>query len=131
MIIPLEADDIKIAHDVAIERYGGVSGEKDAQMIEYISEKPFQDLFGVERYPGFFTKAAVYMHAIATLHCFNDANKRTAVASTTMFLEINGYFLVLSDSLLYNIAMAVAKKRLTIERLAALLERHSHPIQYY
>jgi death-on-curing protein len=35
--------------------------------------------------------AAELMHAIARLHAFHNANKRTAIASAIIFLRMNGY----------------------------------------
>lgn len=127
MIEPLTSHDIRVMHEVMLERYNGKEGENDPGLIEYMAEKPFMGLDDMEYYPGLFMKAAVYMEGFATHQYFCDGNKRTSYMCAKIFLELNGYNLQLSDSLLYNITMAVAKKRISIDLLARILERHSHP----
>lgn len=53
--------------------------------------------------------AAVYVHGLAKNHAFVDGNKRAAVIAALVFLEVNGYPLVLDR----------AKWRLLIEGVAS------------
>ena len=65
-MIQLSPEDIRVIHDVMIERYGGIRGEKEPGLIDYMADKPFLELFGNEQYPGLFLKAAVYFEGFAT-----------------------------------------------------------------
>lgn len=94
MYISLTAHQIRKLHDPVLKAYGGVPGEKDPGLIDYISDKPFISFGGYEQYPGLFLKAAVYFHGIATGHYFNDGNKRTAVLSSLTFIVPSSFFLL-------------------------------------
>ena len=128
MIAYLSAEDIRDFHEAAIERYGGVMGEHEPGLIELMAEKPMQVVFGQEAYPGLFMKAAVYWEGFAARQFFADGNKRTAYATTAMFLCRNGHRFVVSDMELYDISMAVANGHMTLEELAAWIESHVETI---
>ncbi|WP_445933734.1 type II toxin-antitoxin system death-on-curing family toxin [Paenibacillus sp. FSL H8-0104] len=65
-------------------------------------------MFGQEQYSGLFNKAAILMSGLITSHCFYDANKRTGVLCTYVFLNINGYELDASDEDLFSTAIKIA-----------------------
>lgn len=46
---PILPEELRYIHDVMIERYGGLSGEKDPGMIGYACEKPFSVIYGQDR----------------------------------------------------------------------------------
>lgn len=48
------------------------------------------------------------MSGLITSHCFYDANKRTGVLCTYVFLNINGYELDASDEDLFSTAIKIA-----------------------
>ena len=110
----LAPEDIREIHIVAIQRYGGVYGENEPGMIDFMADKPFMVSFGQELYPGLFMKAAIYMEGFATHQYFTDGNKRTAYLAAAIFLELNGYSLIVSDNDLYNISIGVANKEVSI-----------------
>ena len=126
-MIPLSSQDIREIHEVMLERYGGLSGEHEPGLIEFMADKPFQEYAGQELYPGLFIKAAVYMHGFATAQYFADGNKRTAYGCAAVFLELNGYSLIISDEDLFTTCKAVANKQMTIEELSFWLRRHAKP----
>lgn len=123
--IPLDPDDIREIHEVMLERYGGLVGEHESGLIDLMADKPFTEIFGRERFPDLFLKAAVYMHGFSTAQYFVDGNKRTGYGCAALFLELNDYILTVSDSDLYNTSKAVANKKITLEELADWLERNS------
>ncbi|MGH2233288.1 type II toxin-antitoxin system death-on-curing family toxin, partial [Enterococcus faecalis] len=59
--------------------------------LEMSSKQSAQFVFDVDLYPTIEEKAAILMINIATKHCFYNANKRTAVMATDLFLQLNGY----------------------------------------
>ena len=125
MIERLYPEELRYIHDEMLRRYGGLPGEKDPGMIEYICQKPFTILFGEEQYPSLVEKAAVYMIAIATGHYFSDGNKRTAVMAAYSFLMKNGYELIVSDDELFEMCIKVAKKEVRQQELANWLSKNS------
>lgn len=55
-------------------------------------------------------------------HCFNDGNKRTAIASTRYFLESNDYKIEDFGSKLEDIAVGVAQAIITKDELANIFQ---------
>lgn len=124
----LSSDDIRELHDVAIERYGGKTGENEPGLIKFMAEKPSMEVYGFELYPGLFMKAAIYMEGFACKQLFVDGNKRTGYMCAATFLKLNGYMIVVDDEELYKMAMDVANNKITLDKLAQWLEEHSVPL---
>jgi death-on-curing protein len=122
----LYPDELRYIHDEMLRLYGGLPGEKEPGMIEYVCEKPFATFFGQDVYPQLFQKAAIYMITIATGHYFADGNKRTAAMATYSFLMKNGYELIVSDEELFETCIRVAKKEMSEKELTIWLASHSH-----
>src|SRR5690625_1911665 len=117
--------ELRYIHDTMLELYGGLSGEKDPGMIDYVCEKPFAIVFGQERHPEFFEKASVIMFSLARGHYFFDGNKRTAVMATYTFLMKNGYELVVSNETLFEICISVSEGSMNEQGLVNWLKRNS------
>lgn len=126
--IYLEPDDIREFHLAALDRYGGVYGEHEPGMIDYMAEKPSAEVFGQECYPGLFLKAAVYLEGFATHQYFSDGNKRSGVLCVFVFLELNGYELDADHSELYEIALDAANERIELANIAEWIKMNSKPI---
>lgn len=67
-----------------------------------------------------FNIAALYAEALARGHCFNDANKRTALVTALTYLDLQGVELIRSQKL-EDIMVDVASGQLPPEQLADLL----------
>jgi death-on-curing protein len=94
MIYLTKEDIISINKDM-ISSFGGVYYEgvyniKNDNSFEFLLTAPNQELFGVERYPTIFDKAAAYLFYIIKDHIFCDGNKRTGMIAAFTFLDING-----------------------------------------
>jgi death-on-curing protein len=72
--------------------------------------------------------AAAYAFHICQNHPFIDGNKRAALASSLVFLDINGYEFNCADETLYNQIMNVAKGKTRKEDLIKFFEKHSQKI---
>ena len=70
-----------------------------------------------------FDLAAMYAVAIATGHCFNDANKRTAHQSMDACLVLNGERIAWTVEEVGPVIVEVAQGRMDEGRLAAWLRR--------
>ncbi|WP_010631117.1 type II toxin-antitoxin system death-on-curing family toxin [Sporolactobacillus vineae] len=121
--IHLTADDIRDFHRYAIKTYGGIEGETSSDLIEYVAERPYQIVFGVDKYPTIFDKAAYYLKSFADNQYFTDGNKRTGVLCAITLLDVNGFELTLSPMQLYDYAILIANKKITsIKEIASYLE---------
>lgn len=127
MIERLTPEDIREIHEVMLERYGGLNGENEPGLIDFMADKPFDGFGNMEYYPGFFMKAAVYMEGFCVHQLFCDGNKRTGFTCAATFLELNGYSLMISDDELYNVSLKVANKQIDLEALAIWIEENSVP----
>ncbi len=66
-------------------------------------------VFGCDKYPSVFDKAAMLMYFFVKGHCFVDGNKRVGVQSAIVFLDVNGYEDNLDDEEGYEKTLEVAK----------------------
>jgi death-on-curing protein len=70
-------------------------------------------VYGIDQYPTIGQKAALLAWNINTGHVFYDGNKRTSTIASTIFLEVNGFYLNTTDNEIIRIALAVANKNST------------------
>jgi death-on-curing protein len=54
-----------------------------------------------------------------------DGNKRVALASALVFLELNNFCFIYPEEQLYDIVMGVAKSEVTKETLVDIFEKYS------
>lgn len=109
MIFFLTVDQVSAIHDAQLEIYGGLSGARDIGLIEgMIARVENLHVYGNEK--DLHVLAASLLLAIARGHGFNDANKRTAIASAIIFLDMNG--IVIAPSVDFADYMAEAAQGL-------------------
>lgn len=91
-------DELIAINDFIIKKAGeGAIGVQYPQGLSLVINQPQQVVFGQELYPTIWLKAAFILQKITKKHIFFDGNKRTALISTAVFLDLNGYRLVHSD----------------------------------
>ncbi|HVT82799.1 MAG TPA: type II toxin-antitoxin system death-on-curing family toxin [Phycisphaerae bacterium] len=71
--------------------------------------------------------AADYMFGLSTTQGFLDGNKRAALAAASTFLRMNGYQFIITEKLMYLVAIAVARGELDRDGLAEILRTHIEP----
>jgi death-on-curing protein len=109
-------------HDYMIEAFGGLPGMPDAGRASAIIARVQQTEYYTTPRPDLFQVAALYWASIARGHIFNDANKRTAVATALFFLRRNGINLRAGAlDAATEIAVAAATGEANIQRLADYL----------
>jgi death-on-curing protein len=114
--------------DDQIRNYGGVYGIRDINLLSsavYMPESSFSGKYLHETIPAM---AAAYAFHICQNHPFIDGNKRTALASSLVFLDINGYELDCKNETLYNKIMDIAKGETKKEELINFFEKYSKKI---
>lgn len=74
-----------------------------------------------ELYPSLIEKAAALFYLLVKNHPFQNGNKRVAVTTLLVFLQINGKWLSIDTKRLYNFAVWVAESdpALSTETIAA------------
>lgn len=78
-------------YEELIKRFGGVAGVRDMGLLESALARPRSGY-----YKTLSEQAAALMHSLARNHCFVDGNKRMAFALSAVFVEMNGYRLLVS-----------------------------------
>jgi death on curing protein len=86
----------------------GVDNLVNPGSLEHVLEEIQGSVFEQEVYPGIVEKAAVLGWRIITGHIFNDGNKRTGLEACRLFLDLNGYTMIIDRDAL-EMALATAK----------------------
>ena len=121
----LTLEQILLVHSIVIDETGGMHGVRDHHAILSFVQAPRQIVFGKELYPTIFLKAAVYVRNIIMHHAFLDGNKRTSMTAAIVFLENNECNFTAREGEIEKFALKVVEKKLTVETIAAWLEKHS------
>jgi len=125
MIKFLTLSEVLLILEDQIRNYGGIYGVRDRNLLSsaiYMPESSFNGKYLHETVPAM---AAAYAFHICQNHPFIDGNKRVALASSLVFLDINGYELNCKNETLYNEVMDVAKGEIKKEELMKFYEKHS------
>jgi death-on-curing protein len=125
MIKFLTPSDVLLIQENQIRNYGGAYGVRDINLLGsaiYMPESSFNGKYLHENIPAM---AAAYTYHICQSHPFIDGNKRTALASSLVFLDINGYEFDCEDETLYNKIMDLAKGEVKKDELIKFYEKHS------
>ena len=100
-----------------MRRYGGAYGVRDLSLLSsaiYTPQATFEKKY---LHNGIPEMAAAYAYHICENHALVDGNKRVALASALVFLDINGYDFKCSEDEIYEIMMGVASKKITKNEL--------------
>lgn len=84
---------------------------RSADLLESATARPFHSAFGQDAYPALIQKAGALFHSLIANHPFHNGNKRTAVLAFDLFLIANGYFCVLPNDKMYQLATKTASYR--------------------
>lgn len=85
----LDARDALTIHDRQIAEHGGISGVRDAQLLESALARPMNRWAYGDDDPAIL--ASAYAFGVARNHPFADGNKRTAWVLARLFLAVNGH----------------------------------------
>ena len=121
------AEAIEIYSD-QIKRYGGSQGIRDINLLSSAIAMPQASFYGEFLHNDIYKMAAAYAFHICQNHPFVDGNKRAALASALVFLEMNGINVSDPKGRLYKDMIALAEGNVKKEELAEILrELHSKP----
>lgn len=109
-------------HDKIIEISGGMSGydPEKVKMLESTLEHIQNDLY----YPTFIDKITHLLFSINKNHVFFDGNKRSSLALSAYFLQVNGYDHCVTDFIrqMENIVVWVADNIIEKDLLSQIIE---------
>jgi death-on-curing protein len=115
-------------HDAIIEKSGGLSGIINLGLLDSTLSHVKNDSY----YPEIEDKVTHLFYSINKNHCFNDGNKRTAIALSAYLLEINGLDskIDLFIKRMENITVYVAENRIDKELLKELISSTIYEYEY-
>ena len=108
-------------HSNQIKQYGGSDGVRDINLLSSAVAMPYASFSGDFLHRNIYEMAAAYAFHICQNHPFIDGNKRTALASALVFIELNGISISDSEEKLYNAMMDIASGKITKEDFAKIL----------
>jgi death on curing protein len=124
----VEREVVLAIHDEQLAEHGGAIGIRDRMMLDSALDRPRNrhDLGGCE---DICELAACYAFGLARKHGFLDGNKRVSAVVTELFLALNGYALIASDSDVVRIWTAIAAGEMTEDDITAWIRRSTSASQ--
>ena len=111
-------------HDELVREFGGAFGIRDEGALASAVARPRTGY-----YDSLAAEAAALMESLFNNHPFVDGNKRTATASTEVFLNLNGYYIDCDDFEAYEFFMDIFSERaVRFANLLPWLEDHLSPL---
>ena len=118
----LNLEEVLYIHKNQIEEYGGSSGVRDLKLLESALAQPMAAYQNEEFHKDIFDKASAYIFYICNNHPFIDGNKRVALATALIFLDLNKIEINDPSEKLYDLVMGVAEGKNTLESIKTLLK---------
>lgn len=109
----LDLESILEIHTAGLKRYRGLPGmypDSDDKVQSILSQQ--FPVFGIDRYPTVFDKAAALLYFFAKGHCFPDGNKRVAIMAAIIFLDVNCFETTFSNEDGYQMTMEVSSSQI-------------------
>jgi len=106
-----------------ITRYGGEFGVRDLGLLSSAIAVPQAAFRGETLHSDLYEMAAAYAFHICQNHPFIDGNKRVALASALIFLDLNGITISDPEGTLYELMMAVAQSNLNKPDIATAFRK--------
>ena len=104
-------------HEELLREHGGLGGTINEQALHATLAKPMQLInYGS---PGLAELAAAYGYGFAKNHCFSDGDKRIALSTIDVFLQLNGQELCAQEADAAVTLLAVAAGDIDQKELAS------------
>jgi len=133
MTLFLTQEEVLLAHERQIARYGGSTGLRDIGLLESALAMPQASFGGTYLHVDHYAMAAAYLFHIVSNHPFIDGNKRTGMVAALTFLDMNGYWFNEKadknlDAALEELVLSVARGEMEKDEIAAFFRQHCPPI---
>ncbi|MCP5533169.1 MAG: type II toxin-antitoxin system death-on-curing family toxin [Akkermansiaceae bacterium] len=121
--IHLSVEQILEIHAAAIRMFGGSPGLRDAALLHSATAAPQATFGGKSTFADTVEVAAAYLYYLCSNHPFVDGNKRVALGTCLVFLELNGYQPAPDGDEWETLTLAVAAGLLTRDEITATLRK--------
>ena len=122
-------DTVIAVHQLLLAEHGGLAGIRDPALLDSALTRPQQN-FAYGDNVSVFSLAASYSFGLARNHPFIDGNKRIALTTAAIFLELNDYILNAAEAETVIIFEKLAAGELTESELGNWFENSSDLDKY-
>ena len=112
-------------HNNQIENYGGKSGIRDLSLLNSAVAVPQSTFDRKYLHEDLFDMAAAYAYHICRNHPFIDGNKRVALVSALVFLDLNNIDINDPHNILYNVMIDIASGNISKKDLGSIFRKLS------
>ena len=121
----LSAEQVLFIHSRLIDVTGGAHGVRDISLLKSAVARPRATFEGKDLYETIFQKAAALMESLIKNHPFIDGNKRSAIASAGVFLQLNGYRLKATQTELETFTLRMATGKNMVSEAGKWFKRYA------
>jgi death-on-curing protein len=122
-VITLSKDAVIKLHEEQIERFGGMPGIRDDDLLESALNSAFASFAGEDLYPTALAKIVRISYNLILNHAFVDGNKRIGAFVLLLLLKKNDINCVITEDELIEITLAVANHNLDYNAMVEYVER--------
>ena len=122
-----ETELLELEGRVVLMRRLGAGPMRDVGLLEAACARSRASVFGADAYPTLAGKAAALLHSIVANDALVDGNERLGWLATVVFLDVNGWDVMLDDESAFRLVMDVAEGTLDVEAMAGILEAALSP----
>ena len=111
-MISLTVSDIMLLHEKIIDKTGGIRGIRDIRdigLLEMAVSSPFASFGGEDLYKTLEEKAKQLCNSLIRNHPFLDGNKRIGALAMSVFLDLNGKKLNITNEEIVSLGLEIAK----------------------
>lgn len=112
-------------HKNQIALYGGQRGVRDISLLQSAVAQPQASFSGKWLHSNIFVMASAYVFHICQNRPFIDGNKRTALASALVFLQMNNIEIEAPHQELYKMMRDLTQGKIDKQFLSQILEKLS------
>jgi len=113
-----------LLHTETLAEHGGLAGMRDEGLLDSALVRP-QNHFAYKKHCDLADLAAAYAFGLSQNHPFQDGNKRVAFLAAGLFLELNGFELVVEQVDAVQMFFALAGGKITERQLAGWIRKHA------
>lgn len=119
----LTLEDVLKIHTNQIKCYGGKTGVRDQNLLLSAIAQPLSTFDGQYLHQTLHDKAAAYFFHLCQNHPFIDGNKRVALVSALIFLDMNNQPIDYEQCALEKLTYAIAQGKSSKEEIACFLKK--------
>lgn len=109
-------------HSDQIQHYGGSEGIRGMNLLSSAVAMPCASFSGRFLHSDLYEMAAAYAFHLCQNHPFVDGNKRTALTSALVFLELNGITVSDPEGRLYDVMLSLSSGDMGKEEFAKIIK---------